>query len=486
MPGFTLPGILFLATLSKPELVFLRDLFARAYSAGYRRLVEPAAGALAMSHLARQAGWPAEALEASDVSLFSAIFGYAASGQSLAPLQIEAEGFDAEELLDPATALYAQMICRYARMGEKAHYWAEVVRDLRLRREQVVADLRAQVERARATLGGMSYRTLDLFDHMDEVWDDPTALVALNPPTITAGFERFYDTGGRVRWAEPQYRMFDPSTGIPQLAERARDAKALVVLYEETDYGRTHLPPVFVRGAALKAPGDPGYIRTRNAYLTANRPDEIQALHDGRPYYRPKGATLERAEIKVLPDTHKITPASTLALVPLSPPQAAYYRALWTHRIVGSPTMRDNLGLVIDGYLAGVYGYDRAWLANGHFGQFDTEPTICLQYGMVPPRSTGPRLSRLLTMVALTRESLALVLSPLELSKVKEITSAQITRYPEAKEMRGLMKLASRRPGPNGTYRLSYHAPVVEKPLEAVMAEWWQNEERYSRCRKKQ
>ena len=40
----------------------------------------------------------------------------------------------------------------------------------------------------------------------------PTALW-LQPPTYAAGFEKWYDTGGRMTWKEPEYGIFDPKTG---------------------------------------------------------------------------------------------------------------------------------------------------------------------------------------------------------------------------------------------------------------------------------
>ena len=43
---------------------------------------------------------------------------------------------------------------------------------------------------------------------IDEVLDDPHALIIANPPTYVAGFEKYYDTNGNMTWKEPEYSIF--------------------------------------------------------------------------------------------------------------------------------------------------------------------------------------------------------------------------------------------------------------------------------------
>ena len=108
MPKFQNPGALFMGTLVSQEQKFLKPLLENARKAGYTRVVEPCAGAFAMSHLAVQAGFKGEQIEASDVAMFTSIMGYAIMGKTLEDLEIKAEGFTDEEMKDPATALFAQ------------------------------------------------------------------------------------------------------------------------------------------------------------------------------------------------------------------------------------------------------------------------------------------------------------------------------------------------------------------------------------------
>jgi len=119
MPQFQNPGAFFLGTLVPSEQRFLKVLLENARKNGYTKLVEPCAGAFAMSHLAVQSGFKPEQIEASDVSMFTSIMGYAITGKSLEELEIQAKGFSHEELLNPAIALYAWKYLSMVRMLEK-------------------------------------------------------------------------------------------------------------------------------------------------------------------------------------------------------------------------------------------------------------------------------------------------------------------------------------------------------------------------------
>ncbi|MCM1237156.1 MAG: hypothetical protein NC489_44365, partial [Ruminococcus flavefaciens] len=148
MARFQNPGALFLGTLIAQEQKFLKPLFANAKKNGYTKVVEPCAGAFAMSHLAAQVGYSGSQIEASDVSMFTSIMGYAIMGKTLEELEIKAEGFTDEELYDPATALYAQLLLRTAKQAGKDYFY-NIMLDLQYRREEHIKMLNEQLERAR-------------------------------------------------------------------------------------------------------------------------------------------------------------------------------------------------------------------------------------------------------------------------------------------------------------------------------------------------
>ena len=133
MARFQNPGALFLGTLVAQEQKFLKPLLENAKKSGYSKVVEPCAGAFAMSHLAAQVGYSGSQIEASDVSMFTSIMGYAIMGKTLEELEIKAEGFTDEELCDPATALYAQLVLRTAKQAGKDYFY-NILLDLQHRR----------------------------------------------------------------------------------------------------------------------------------------------------------------------------------------------------------------------------------------------------------------------------------------------------------------------------------------------------------------
>lgn len=261
MAFFMDPGAMFLGCLGPSEQKFLVTLIETAAKSGYTRFVEPCAGTFAMANLAVQNGFKPEQIETSDVNMMSTVLGYAITGQSLEPLEIHAQGFSDEELLDPATALYAQLYLRTSKNAGNDYFY-QILTDLRLRREEHIESINRQIEVIKNLLGGMSYRPLDMWEHLKEVLDDPHALVIANPPTYFSGYEKFYDTQGKMTWKEPPYELFDPETGHQQFYDLCMDAKALVICYQEKRVGEAVGYTIYARS---------GTRADLNAYITTNR-----------------------------------------------------------------------------------------------------------------------------------------------------------------------------------------------------------------------
>ena len=243
MAFFRDPGEMFLGCLGTVEQRYLVNLIKNAAKNGYTRFVEPCAGTFAMSNLAIQNGYKPEQIETSDVSMMSSVMGYAITGKPLDELEIHAQGFSDEELLDPAVALYAQMYLRTSKTAGN-EYFFNLLKDLRDRREEHIEHIRQSMENIKKEMYGMTYRPLDMWDHLDEVLDDPHTLVIANPPTYFSGYEKFYDTQGKMTWKEPEYKLFDPETGHVELFDRCMNANALVVCYQEKRTGEAVGEPI--------------------------------------------------------------------------------------------------------------------------------------------------------------------------------------------------------------------------------------------------
>lgn len=472
MPKFQNPGALFLGTLVTSEQKFLKPLLETALKSGYTRIVEPCAGAFAMSHLATQVGYKGNQIESSDVSMFTSIMGYAIMGKSLEELEIKAEGFTDEEMLDPATALYAQVYLRNAKQAGK-EYFHNLLLDLQYRREEHIKSIREQLDRAKQALSGMNYRALDMWKHLDECIDDEHTLIIANPPTYTAGFEKWYDTGGKMTWKEPEYGIFDVSTGLHDLYDKCMNVKALLLCYEENEPGKTARHPIFARY---------GVRDGVNTYITSNRPDEATALAHGKMINRPNEGKLEPLDCSMLPRDYVITNECKVQTCLIERVNAQYYRKLWTHNFVGS-SAPINVGVLIDGKIAGVFGIDKAALTMGAFGTRVSD-AVFLMYGMTVPHKEY-RLGRLLTMLAQNRPFIDSICNDIEREKAKHLKTVQMTKYPEAKEMRGVMKLTKKVPDSKMGFRLTYESELKDRNEQQTLAEWLAKETKWKTERQK-
>lgn len=423
-----------------------------------------------MAHIAAQSGYKPSSIETSDVAMFTSIMGYAITGQSLEGLELSAHGFEREELLNPAVALYAQLYLRTAKLAGK-EYFHSIMLDLQYRKEEHVKNIEEQLLRAKESLKGMSYRALDMWKHLDEVLDDPHALIIANPPTYAAGFEKWYDTGGKMTWKEPEYGIFDPKTGLSDLMVKCKDAKALIICYEENEPGKTAGNPVFARY---------GVRNGINVYLTTNRPDEASALANGKKIARPNESKLNALECSMLPRDYVITNKSKVELSQIEKAEAQYYRQLWTHNFVGS-SAPINIAVLIDGKIAGVFGIDKAALTMGAFGKRVSD-AVFLMYGMTV-NHPGYRLNRLLTMLAQSKQFVFSMCNDLEREKVGSLKTVQMTKYPEAKEMRGIMKLTKKVPDKKMGYRLTYESELFDRNEKETLKEWLWREERWQKNR---
>jgi hypothetical protein len=483
MPGsaaFLTPGTMFISSGVANEFKPLKVAFASALARGYKKFIEPASGAMAMCHVAQQAGWSPSSMEASDVIFFSAALGRSIMGQRIDDLLPVAEGFEHEDLGDPATALWVLSVMRAQARGEKTVFWQEVAVSMMLEKERHIAKIQSQLDRAKDVMGGMVYEPLDLWDHLERCFDDSNALVSLNPPSTGGGYEKFYDTQGKFTWAEPPYQIFMPAEGYAKLTDYMNNAKCLMAVYMENQGGHEVQGGVFMRGGGRKAPGDT-LARSINYYVASNRPDEFIDLAGGMMVMGWQGWAIEPMDVRVLPENYAVTNDSVVGVRAISQAHASYYRSLWTHNFVGGGS-GSSLGMFIDGHLAGVFGYDPAYVTSA--GQFGGDSSsVLLQFGMTSPHKTL-RLGRLLQRLALCRCTMRMCLKDIHMYRADTLTTAQLTKHPESKELRGIMKMKERKTDKQHGYRLIYTAPIVDSDWSTEFDIWLKDEERWQKQRK--
>lgn len=727
---------LFLGNLGAPERDYLTPLLPRLMER-YSRLIEPAAGSFAVATIARHKGWASTAIDTSDVSLYSTAIGEAIVGRDLMALGVTLDGDKVELTGSPAhqaaEVLMLQLALRNAK-HKQGHYLSAVLEDLESNREHHLASIQAKIEQLASHLGPITYRPLDMFDHLDEVADDPSALVVLNPPTYkclgpyerlltsdlrwvpcgdlvagdqllsfdehadgrsrrepgarrrhwklatvtrsepavaecvrvelasgesvvctvdhpwlsgrggqrkwiradslmlagkrgpagdgryvfkafdpwepatsyeagwlagmfdgegflsygpasthlgmsqvagpvadrieswllaegikitvghsrslgplgrqpmstfdvlggfaesvrvlgtlrplrllnnfaagvesravqaqpvrvlavvplgrqviqsiststgtyigegylmhNSGYEKFFDTGGRLTWDEPPYRLFDPKTGVADLLESVADVKALVVCLQQAPNGEPAAPPVYARMST----------GSESVYYLSNRPGEVLAATGGIVARRRKTTPTPRMPGPILPPDHEITADSTCGVLPISTSQATHLKELWVHRIKPGSAALD-VALIVDGHLAAVAGYD-----------VRNQPTspwayhLLLLYTFAAPHPM--RLLRLLVAMCCQRSTLDILRGPaaaLWVDSCHSVLTVMLSKHPEVKTQRGLMKLEERRPDKDHGYRLYYSAPIETRTPAEVFDSWYRKEVEWQKSRR--
>lgn len=467
MAMFTNPGSMFIGAFREKERKVLKNLFINARKAGYERFVEPAAGAFALSKIAVEAGFDPKNIESSDISLFSAVFGRAITGQSLEPLEIQSEYFKDYDLTKPEVVLWVQVILQNSMKGA-SYYQQSIIKDFYERKEIHWQRIREYIENYKNLLGDMKYAEMDWADHVRKFENDDKAIIVLGLPTYTGGYEKFFDTGGRITWKEPEYNIFNPKEDYGKAVDWVKTIKPLVIMWEDAESLQYHTEPFFARhGTRL------GY----NTYLTVNRMDEYLSLVGGKNATRENEAVIKGLKYDYLGSEDEITENSKVEIVAISTQAANYYRLLLTHNFVGgSSTGGANYAVLIDGKLSGIFGYnsmliDLGQSVNGEWGQWQSY-SMCIPYKKL-------RTLRLNTMLACCKDVYMRNLSPRAREKATMLFTTMISKYPESKQHRGLMKLYEKESVGEKGWRLHYKAEVTDDSIEEVFKKWYQKEIQY-------
>lgn len=481
MAGFTNPSILFLSTWDTPERALMAGVLRSLRNRGYTRYVEPCAGAFAMPLVAQNVGWSGPEMEASDTSLFSSIVGTMLSGGDFAKLQVQLDGEDielpdADQAGIAARLLWIQLLTRTQQRPD-AEYWRRLVEDLIGRQAQHEAAIRDKLQGHLDRIGGLQYYGLSVWDHLDLVADDPTAVISMNPPTYKGAYEKFFDTAGRLTWDQPSYQVWDPETDNDLVMERMHGKAALIISQQQQQPGRSaHPNPVFARHLSLGQ-----YV-----YLNSNRPEEVFEITGG-PRVAPRRLTdITPLDLPLLDPDHEITEKSVLQLVAVKGNVADYYRALWMHRLKAHPGGLNVLAIV-DGMAAGIIGYSFDSISMPYSLKSQSAKMVMLRFAFGAQHHTL-RMTRLATMLALrqaTIQPLTTQNSVLALAASDGVVTIEYTKHPEAKGLRGLMKQVSKEKHPNAGFKLVYQAPwdLSTGPLSEVLAKFLRKEAQWQRTR---
>ena len=467
MAFFNSPTAFFIGNTNPKEKRFEKNLLKAAKKNGYDKFIEPCSGELAMSQLAIEAGFLH--IEASDITLFSTLLGYYVEGKPIDELCVKVDGVGVcEDIVD---VLYYQLLFKMEKMQGR-DYYDNIITDVREKKEWHKQKIKESLDRAAAVFGGkVHYYPMDMVEHLKKFIDDEKAVVIMNFPTYKGGYEKHFDIGDRITWKEPKYQMFDPMTDKPKIKEMLNGAKCLVLFYEEAYPNETCFDAVYVRFGARDG---------MNTYITTNNKQEVLRLVGDECAVRLDDKEMKPMKYPLISGDYEFTDKSKIEVIDALPCECDYYRKLFTHNFNGS-SGQGGFAVVVDGMLLGVFGYSKTFSA--FFGNGDNED-LFLTFAMAKPVK-GFRVNRLLSYVARSKTVAYRVCNDLDRFTYQNIKTAMISKYPESKQMRGIMKLTSKVFDKKiHMYRLEYSASLTENTVQEEYEEWLNKETEYRKLRK--
>jgi hypothetical protein len=460
-------GILFYGRLQPVQWPYLYRLL-QAMARVYDRLVIPCSGTFTVGELALKAGFKPSQIELSDVSLYSASLGIAIGDGDASVLNVQTNDLklpDVVNLDTPEGCLYA---LRYGifekrrRSGKMNKYEEMFYADLRRRAKDHLNVLKEQLDAYKVNLSGIRYRSLDMFEHINEWHEDPQTAIAIWPPFSDGDYEKMFDTGDLVTWNEPDFLFYSPKTDYPKLKRLLLERDALSLWYMRNP------TPDDVDRCIFAADDGKGQIRA----LMANKPDLAIRMAGGISVHEQRRPASVSADLPIMPAEHNITDQSSLQVLQCSSVQATYYRDLFVHRM-GSTLAERSYLILVDGMVVAVVGVN---LMRFNIGDQDyMEET----YG-IARTSRWWRLGRLLNQTLVCREFMDICSDDKVNRKPTGIRGTVWSRYPESKADRGVFKIVERVYDTKvGMYKIRIHGKAREITLQQTLKDWLKLEATY-------
>ena len=492
MPQGPAAGVMFMGGLMPKDRELYYPILKGLRRQGYNRFIEPACGAFAFSHVAAQTGWQPHEIEASDITLFSSVMGAAIMGERVDHLEIAVDDFEDDDLGDPATVLWVQAYLRAKGRGDKNQnpYWQAVYRQMELDRGDQIEKLREDLAKAHDRLNGLSYRPLDLFDHLEEVADDPKAVVGLMAPWVSKDFEKFFDPDGLFRWKSPAYSVFEPDEGFRRIFEIFREAKCLILMATTSKFWDGDPPAFAIYGSTAKDADDKRGVRSINTVFLSNRHETVTDLLGGTLAVPYKATGIEVPPWPFLPGDYELTRKTKVKVVRVTPQVAMYCRHLWTHQFVGAPSIF-NLALFLDDYLVGVFGMHTG-TRGGAAG--DSASYIEYMYGMAVQHRRDFRFPLLLAFTGMSRQVVDLCFPAYTAATATTVTTVDMgnRRFMKGYRSRMVVKgvdlkatVTKQTKDPYGGFAMHYYYPIVDASPRDIYLAWLERDLRWRKNREK-
>ncbi|MFP3867683.1 MAG: hypothetical protein ACLFUU_05925 [Desulfobacteraceae bacterium] len=451
---------IFLGITPKPFRDYLRALLEMARKTA-ETLIVPCCGLFTIPKIGIDAGFKAANIHASDISLFSSVIGYTASGRPISDLGIEIQ----EEALDflkeyqgtpkeGGAILYA---LKWAQLNSGKYYMERLKTEMEQGREKYIDQLQNKINQYALALKGINYQAQDLWVDIEKFNQDPAAMIVINPPGYAGGYTKMFDTKGALEWNEPPAVEFNPREDFKKLYFALLEKPAFAVIYHHANADLLEKLEIQKIAAVV--------THKKNHFLISNQPEKCRKVALFAK------TAIGPSRFPLLFEGHTITPDSQIKFVKAKKTEVLYYRDLFAHKLGAVRAEQYYFG-VLDGYIFAALGLNMRSIM-----QLD-EPAVYETFGFAVPNKRYKRLVKLMMYCINSEEFKQQILKDhpmLNLRELKFMRTACLTKNPEHKIVRGIMKMVERIPEGN-RFKLLYQSEFHPWTYKDCLMKWGKRE----------
>ncbi len=284
-----------------------------------------------------------------------------------------------------------------------------------------------------ACLKGRVYKTKDVLAYVNE--REQGRLLLINPPNIKNGYKKMFptDTMGGIEHFSPK--------SITEIFKCQNDAIIHTSQTPEDTYA-------FTSQAAI--------VKNKHIiHIWSNVPTTTavyQTARPANPWY--KLATLD-----------DLYHPESIGVAPLKAHDALCLRDLFIHKL-GQTKAEKYIALTLNNKIFAVVGL--------HLSDFNTEKTTYLQeqFGMTV-QMENEKTAKLMLMLLLSREVLLHIPNKIFLyRKPVGIMTSCLSKYPEVKTDRGVLKMYKREKLKDGTFKIGYQSEFKYETFREAWEDW--------------
>jgi len=437
---------IFLGETHKEPRLFLLEALKKLVPY-FDTVIIPMAGNFVIPKVAIAAGFKPSQVQASDISAYSSILGNLYSGKPLSslPLSISPAYADEYDALpnDVERAAFLFWLMKCEQIPGKSFYdkqFKEHFIDNGARYRKFFIDT---FPGAKAVYQGMDYQIRDVRDIVHDA-DDPKALIIINPPAYSRGYEKMFAFDSIFTW-DSGVEGFEGKKEYPLLYDESRGKASTFIWARHSTVDST------LSRDAIYAKE---YSIERVVYWLSPSHEDLKAKgvvprvdFKKRPEYRPVHG------VSLVKTNYEITPNTRVSFMVTKKEHGLYYRDLFAHKL-GHTNAEIYVLMLLDGHVFGTVGLHTSDLRT----MKNDKVFECFGFSM--PLKKFPTANRLLMMCITCRQFRDFILSSaIKTNRVYDLNGLKTTclaKYRKAKQNNNLLNVVARDKLPDGSYRIVY------------------------------